>query len=179
MRRLALLAALVLVAGCGGTQAEDLTGAVKVPAGYVVFRGEGVSLVHPKGWRVAVRRYPIRTVLEASKPGDRAAGSIFVFLERRPSVRSPRDQLDDLQVVRKAQDARDVVRSVRDVDLSGAKEAVLEVAHLTERGGTRIVQANVEAVTDRDRDASISATVLESRRAGLDAKAVARSFRLG
>ena len=44
-------AALVLT-GCGGS---DFDGEADVPDGYATYRGEGVTFVHPEGWKPETR----------------------------------------------------------------------------------------------------------------------------
>jgi len=110
----ALLATFALL-GCGGPSFE---GEVDVPDGYVTYRGNGVSFVHPAGWRPVTRELG-KGITEVRFQGE---GDAAVSLTVQAGVGDRFDpQLESEREVLETTAGADV--SQDEVDVPGARKA--------------------------------------------------------
>jgi hypothetical protein len=165
---------LVLVAlaltGCGGS---DFDGEADVPDGYATYRGEGVTFVHPEGWKPETRDLGkgITQVLfqdpAASDDGDAA-----VSLTTQPDVGDRFDaQLESERTVLETGSGAGV--SQDEVEVPGATKAYRSTI---EGEGAR--SEAVDVLAPDGRHIALAAGGPEDQADAVDAGAVVDSLRL-
>jgi hypothetical protein len=167
MRPLSLIVALCL-AGCGGA---DHGGDVDLPDGYVGYSAEGVSFVHPRGWRPTTRSLGHGiTEVRFEDPDARGGAAISLTTQRMAAGRFERRLEDERSVLEGAGGAQ-VTRE--DVDVPGAIRAV--------RSTIESPGASSEALDllmPGGRHLALAAGAPAGRRGVLDAAAVIASLRV-
>jgi hypothetical protein len=162
--------ALLLLAGCGGSGFE---GDVDVPDGYATYDGNGVSFVHPEGWRATTQSLghdvtEVRFEDPAASGPERAAISLTV----QPGVGERFDsQLEDERSVLERVGGAKVSREA--VDVPGAAKAVRSTI---ESSGAR--SEAVDVLAQDGRHVALAAGGPEGEQDVLDAGAVVESLRV-
>jgi hypothetical protein len=116
----ALLLAALAVPGCGGA---DVEGEADVPDGYATYRGEGVSFVHPEGWKATERELGKGiTEVRFQDPAAAGAGDAAVSLTVQPDVGERFDaMLESERAVLESAGGAGV--SQDEIDVPGARKA--------------------------------------------------------
>ena len=179
MRALSSLVLVVLVAllaGCGG---DELSGAADVPERYSLYRGEGVSFVHPDGFEAETKTNAngVKEVtLKDPAGGDDAP---YIHLTIAP------ERGDDIEPL--ARSLRVTTESVfdgevsdeREVDVEGATAAQRVEIRQPSRSGPVFERESLLVLAPDQRFYVLSAAAPESAGDAIDRDAVIRSFRLG
>jgi hypothetical protein len=131
MRSFALLLALAALAGCG------FDGDVEVPEGYETYRGNGVSFVHPEGWRATTKS--LGHDITEVRFEDPAASGPAISLTVQPGVgerfdaqlegeRSVLEGAGGAQVTREGADVPGAEKAVRStIESSGARSEAIDL----------------------------------------------------
>jgi len=166
---LAVLAALLL-GGCGGS---DFEGDVDVPDGYETYSGNGVSFVHPEGWRATTESLGHEiTELRFQDPDAGGPEASAISLTVQPGVGERFDtQLEDERSVLEGAGGAKVSRE--DVDVPGATKAVRSTI---ESEGAR--SEAVDLLDSDGRHLALAAGGPDGERDVLDADAVIASLRV-
>jgi hypothetical protein len=162
MRRvLGLLAAALLLAGCG--QAVDFEGDPEIPEGYATYKGQGFSFAHPK--------LPQKADDERVQFGDEKA---FVEVRVDPGeTPTPRDF--DVYVRSYVALAEGAGRS--EVEVTEQEVPRADAARLMKVTGPEGLKSRILAV-DRGKDLILLSAGTRSGGGSVDADAVVSSFRL-
>jgi hypothetical protein len=170
----AVLAVLAL-GGCGGA---DFKGDVKVPDGYVVYRGPGVSFVHPAGWKPTTRSLTKGvTEIRFQDPGARGPAPAAVSLTVEPGVGTRFEaQLDSERAVLEAVGGAKVSQDA--VDVPGARKAFRSKIEIPDRGTGSSASQAVDVLAADGRHLALAAGAPESQRDAIDVDAVIASLRL-
>jgi hypothetical protein len=179
-RRLLLALPLVLLAGCGG---GNFHGTPDTPEGYSTYRGEGVTLAYPKGWRVARREdddggSSVRITPRRQSPTP--YGLILLVSSPDAEKRFANNVKGRRAVMREVSKAE--IESDEEVEIPGAKEAHRLVATAPPRAGTDPVEIKSDSLDLlRENGDTLTVVVAEPQREGedaLDPAAVVESVRL-
>ena len=176
--RLIMAAMLVLVAGCGG--GDDLSGKPAVPEGYAVYRGEGVSFAHPKGFKAETQTNPNGiTQIRLSDPAA-AGGGAFVNLTIAP------DRGEDIEPL--ARSVRVAAESIFKGEASDEREVKVEGAIAARRmdieqpgrdGAPDTKRRDLLVLAPDERFIILAAGAPSATADAIDRDAVISSFRLG
>jgi hypothetical protein len=166
-----------VLSGCGGGGALD----AEVPASYVTFRGEGVTLAHPPGWQTD--RQPFSEGAEVffapSSPGPGPSAQIALRVERGftpEDFESRTDQVRSGLVERRSGE----IVSDEEVDVAGAQvafRAVIEFPPGPLVGPVALRSTIVSLLADGGTYVSLSVAVPEGEEP-VDAEAVVSSLRV-
>jgi hypothetical protein len=177
---LAALAALVLLAGCGGS---DFSGKASVPSGYATYRGDRVTLAYPKGWQVSQRKDPDggSSVRITPKNTSRTPYGLILLVANPNAEKRYQTTLKGRRAVMK-QVSKAKIDSDEKIDFPGAKEAHRLTATAPARGGTDPVEIKSDSLDllRKNGDALTIVAAAPQREGGdkLDPKAVIDSVRL-
>jgi hypothetical protein len=165
---------LVLVAlalpGCGGS---DFDGDADVPDGYATYRGEGVTFVHPEGWKPATRELGKGiTEVRFQDPAAAGEGDAAVSLTVQPGVGDRFDaQLESERTVLETTGGAGVTQD--EVDVPGARKAYRSKI---ESDGS--ASEAVDVLAPDGRHIALAAGGPDGQSDALDAGAVVDSLRL-
>jgi hypothetical protein len=175
-----LLAAAVLVAGCGG--GSDFSGDAKVPDGYKTYDANGVSFVYPSDWQVASRDSGNGPTVEITPPDKTDTPYGLIQLSVQPGVTDDHfKSLSDQRriVLRDTGNAK--IESDEKVDIPGAKQALRATAKAPPGQGSDPVEVSsdsLDVLRDNDDMLVLTAAVPKRGDEKLDPKAVIDSFRV-
>jgi hypothetical protein len=167
-----------VLSGCGGGGALD----AEVPAGYVTFRGEGVTFAHPPGWQPDRRPFPeggAQIFFAPPSPGPAPFAQISFAVERGVTpeeFESSNDQVRSGLVERRSAE----IISDEEVDVEGAQvvfRSVIELPPGPLVGPLGVRSTAVDLLTDGGTYVSLSVPV--PQRGGeepVDAEAVVSSL---
>jgi hypothetical protein len=120
-RSLILLAALAVLAlaGCGD---DGFEGKAEVPDGYAIYRGEGVTFVHPAAWKPATRelKQGVTEVRFQADGAGAAAPAVSLTVQAGVGDRFD-DMLDSERAVLETTAGAEVTQD--EVDVPGARKA--------------------------------------------------------
>jgi hypothetical protein len=167
--------ALLALGGCGGS---DFTGDVKVPHGYNVYRGNGVSFVHPASWSPTTRTLARGvTEIRFADPGGKGPAAAAVSLTIEPGVGARFEaQLDSERAVLESVGGAEVSQDA--VDVPGADKAFRSTVEVPDRGSGPSASQAVDVLLPDGRHLALAAGAPDSRRDAIDADAVITSLRL-
>ena len=179
-RRHLLVPSLLLLAGCGG---GDFQGTPGTPEGYATYRGDGVTLAYPKGWRVATRNDDDGGSSVRIAPRKQSAtpyGLILLVASPDAEKRFANNVKGRRAVMREVSKAN--IESDEEVEVPGAKEAHRLVATAPPRAGTDPVEIKSDSLDLlRENGDTLTVVVADPQREGddeLDPAAVVESVRL-
>jgi hypothetical protein len=178
----AIGACLLLLAACGGG-GGDLTGTPKVPKGYDTFRGEGVSFVYPRGWKVAQSRDPRGAPsVDITPPQDTPSPTGLIRFSILPGAGARFESLADQRrvVIKTVNDGK--IESDEEVELAGATKALQVRSSSPPRRGTDPVPVKARSLDVLRKGGDVLEIVAAApQRKGettVDPDAVISSFRL-
>jgi hypothetical protein len=170
-----LLAGLAL-AGCGGGGALD----AEVPASYVTFRGEGVTLAHPPGWQPDRRPFAqgARVVFTPPSPGPVPVDQISLSVERGVTPEDFESLIDQVRSGLVERRSGEIV-SDEQVDVAGAQVAFRSVIEFPPgaAGPVAVRSTAVDLLTDGGTSVSLAVAVPKAEER-VDAEAVVSSLRV-
>jgi hypothetical protein len=170
----ALLAVLAL-GGCGGA---DFKGDVNVPDGYTVYRGGGVSFVHPAAWKPTTRTLTKGvTEIRFQDPGAKGPAPAAVSLTVEPGVGARFEaQLDSERSVLEGVGGAKVSQDA--VDVPGARKAFRSTIKVPDHGTGPSASQAIDVLAADGRHVALAAGAPDSQRDALDTDAVIASLRL-
>jgi hypothetical protein len=158
------------LAGCGG--GDELSGAADVPDGYSLYRGDGVSFVHPDGFEPEAKTNAngIAEVRLTAPGGGDAYIHLTIAPDRgsdiEPLARSVRVAAEGLYGAEPGEE--------REVDVAGATAARrLDIVQPARDGAPRVERRDLLVLAPDGRF-----FILDAGGAGIDRDAVVDSFRL-
>lgn len=160
---------------CGGGGALE----GEVPASYVTFRGEGVTLAHPPGWQP--ERQPFSEGVEVffapPSPGPEPSAQISLAVERGLTPEEFESSNDQVRSGLVEFDSAEIV-SDEQVDVEGAQVAfrsVIELPPGPQVGPVAVRSTAVDLLTDGGTSVSLAVAVPEGEEP-VDAGAVVSSL---
>jgi hypothetical protein len=166
----------VVLSGCGGGGALE----GEVPASYVTFRGEGVSLAHPPGWQPDRRPFSegARVVFAPPSPGPAPVDQISLTVERGFTPEEFESRTDQIRSGLVERSSGEIV-SDEEVDVEGAQIAFRSVIEFPPgaAGPVAVRSTSVEVLADGGTYVSLSVAVPENEER-VDAEAVLASLRV-
>jgi len=170
---------LVLLAGCG----DDLSGKATTPDGYVTYKGDGVRIAYPEGWKVDEAKSPDGGARVEITPSDRAKtpyGLILLSSSPDAEQRFENQVRDRRTVIETVTDGK--IESDEEVDVPGTKDARRLTATVPAKEGTDPAEVKADSLDLlRDNGDTLTVVVAAPQRKGdddLDPKAVVDSLRL-
>jgi hypothetical protein len=168
-----------VLSGCGGGGALE----GEVPAGYVTFRGEGVTFAHPPGWQPERQPFPegAEVFFAPPSPGPEPFAQIALRVERGFTPDKFESRIDQVRSGLVQFDSAEIV-SDEEVDVEGAQIAfrsVIEVPPGPGTGPLAVRSTIVDLLTDGGALVSLAVPVPEREgEEPVDAEAVLSSLRV-
>ena len=175
-----LSVAATVLAGCGGS---DFKGAADLPSDYATYKGDGVTIAYPKGWKVATRKdaeggSSVTITPKQTKPTP--SGVIRISATPNAEKRFAK-QVKGRRALLKAVASADI-DSDEKVEVPGTKEAHRLTVTVPSGGGSDPVEVKSDSLDLlRDNGDSLTVVAAAPQRKGdddLDPKAVVDSLRL-
>ncbi len=165
---------------CGGS--DDLTGTPKVPEGYTLYKGAGVSFAHPRGWKITERTTADGTPeIQVTDPAAKDTPSPLILLLISAGAEKRFESLVDQRRVVMTEVHDGEIESDSAVELDGAKKALRTTTKTPPAKGTKPVEvrsASIDAVRENGDVVVLVAAAPQRGDSTLDPEKVIDSLRL-